>query len=89
MKLTASAQPGKLRLVIQVGGEKLATMQLSSLCSASTSIEAGFVLMAATNLDSRSALIREGQFDLKIRVDLPDEQVAKDLESLFQESRRK
>jgi ATP-dependent Zn protease len=35
----------------------------------------GFVLMAATNLleGLDPALIREGRFDLKIRVDLPDE----------------
>ncbi len=35
----------------------------------------GFVLMAATNLleGLDEALIREGRFDLKIRVDLPDE----------------
>jgi ATP-dependent Zn protease len=35
----------------------------------------GFVLMAATNLldGLDPALIREGRFDLKVRVDLPDE----------------
>jgi transitional endoplasmic reticulum ATPase len=46
----------------------------------------GFVLMAATNLlDSLDpALIREGRFDLKIRVDLPDEAARrKILESLL------
>ena len=46
----------------------------------------GFVLMAATNLleSLDSALIREGRFDLKIRVDLPDETARrKILESLL------
>ena len=46
----------------------------------------GFVLMAATNLlDSLDpALIREGRFDLRIRVDLPDESARqKILESLL------
>lgn len=46
----------------------------------------GFVLMAATNLlDSLDpALIREGRFDLKIRVDLPDEAARRNiLESLL------
>ena len=35
----------------------------------------GFVLMAATNLldGLDPALIREGRFDLKVRVDLPDQ----------------
>ena len=46
----------------------------------------GFVLMAATNLldGLDPALIREGRFDLKIRVDLPDETARrKILESLL------
>ncbi len=46
----------------------------------------GFVLMAATNLldGLDPALIREGRFDLKIRVDLPDEAARRNiLESLL------
>jgi transitional endoplasmic reticulum ATPase len=51
-----------------------ATVQLMQCIDQYRSLE-GFVLMAATNLldGLDPALIREGRFDLKVRVDLPDE----------------
>jgi transitional endoplasmic reticulum ATPase len=51
-----------------------ATVQLMQCMDQYRSLE-GFVLMAATNLIDGldPALIREGRFDLKVRVDLPDE----------------